>query len=145
MNLKSYSAIVLAQAGLLLASMGLYFIFLRPALLPEDLLYMGLTMQNVKEKIPGLLNWLQKVFWVLGSYIFTAGLLTVFISFTSFRTRLRGAFSIITLTGITSMGLANLYATVGNCVNTLPVSQMNELKMRHQQIAKNNIMQNFFQ
>ena len=41
----------------------------------------------------------------MGGYIFTTGLLIVFISFTSFRTRLRGAFSIVTLAGISSIGL----------------------------------------
>ena len=56
MNLKPYSASALALAGLLLAGMGLYFIFLRPPLLPEDLSYMGTTLQNIKENIPGLLN-----------------------------------------------------------------------------------------
>ena len=104
LNLKPYSAIVLALAGLILAGMGLYFIFLRPSLLPEDLNYMSSTLQNVKENIPGLLNWLQKVFWVMGGYIFTTGLLTVFISFTSFRTRLRGVFSIVAMAGISSIG-----------------------------------------
>jgi hypothetical protein len=104
MNLKPYSSTALSLAGLLLAGMGLYFIFIRPTLLPEDLRYMGSTLQNVKENIPGLANWLHKVFWVMGGYIFTTGLLTVFISFTSFRKRLRGAFSIVVLAGVSSIG-----------------------------------------
>ena len=66
---------------------------------------MGSTLQNVKENIPGLLNWLQKVFWVMGGYIFTTGLLIIFIALTSFRKRLRGAFSIVALAGISSIGL----------------------------------------
>ena len=40
----------------------------------------------------------------MGSYIFTNGLLTVFISLTSFRNRLRGAFGIVAITGISSIG-----------------------------------------
>jgi hypothetical protein len=104
MNLKPYSSITLSVAGLLLAGMGLYFIFIRPPLLPEDLRYMRSTSENVKENIPGLLNWLQKVFWVMGGYIFTTGLLTIFISFTSFRKRLRGALRIVVLAGISSIG-----------------------------------------
>jgi hypothetical protein len=105
MNIKSYSAIVLAFAGSILAVMGLYFIFLRPPLLPEDINFMGSTLQNVKENIPGIFNWLEKVFLVMGGYIFSTGLLIVFISFTSFRTRLNGAFGIVTLAGISSIGL----------------------------------------
>ena len=84
--------------------MGLYFIFIRPPLLPEDLRYMGSSLQNVNDNIPGLANWLQKVFWVMGGYIFTTGLLTVFIAFTSFRKRMGGAFSIVALAGISSIG-----------------------------------------
>ena len=84
--------------------MGLYFIFIRPTLLPEDLRYMGSALQNVNDNIPGLANWLQKVFWVMGGYIFTTGVLTVFISFTSFRKRLRGAFGIVVVAGISSIG-----------------------------------------
>ena len=104
MKLKPYSAITLSVAGLLLAAMGLYFIFIRPPLLPEDLRYMASSLQNVNDNIPGLANWLQKVFWVMGGYIFTTGVLTVFISFTSFRKRLRGAFGIVVVAGISSIG-----------------------------------------
>ena len=107
-NLKPYSATALSLAGLLLAGMGLYFIFIRPALLPEDLRYMGSALKNVKDNIPGLTNWLQKVFWVMGGYIFTTGLPTIFIALTSFRKRLRGAFSIVVLAGINSIGTMTL-------------------------------------
>ena len=85
-------------------AMGVYFIFLRPPLLPEDSRYMQSTLANIENNLPGLSGWLQKVFWVMGGYIFTTGLLTIFISLTSFRKRLPGAFSIIALAGITSIG-----------------------------------------
>ena len=104
MHLKPYSASVLALAGWLLSGMGLYFIFLRPALLPEDLAYMGSTWQNAQEHLPGLLIWLPKVFRVLGSYIFTTGLLTIFIARTSFLSRTRGAFGMVAIAGISSIG-----------------------------------------
>ena len=104
MNFKPYSSIVLSLAGIILAGMGLYFIFIRPPLLPEDLRYMASSLQNVNDNIPGLANWLQKVFWVMGGYIFTTGVFTVFISTTSFRKRLPGAFGIVALTGISSIG-----------------------------------------
>ena len=96
---------VLALAGLLLVGTGLYFVFMRPELLPEDLRYMGTTMENVKLNTPGLLNWLQKVFLVMGGFIFTTGLLILFISVTSFKTRLPGTFTIAALSGISSIGL----------------------------------------
>ncbi len=99
MNLKPYSAIALATGGVILAGMGLYFIFIRPSLLPEDLSYMGTTLQNIKDNIPGLTNWLQKVFWVLGAYIFTTGLLIIFISLKSFRKRVSGHLALLPLPG----------------------------------------------
>ena len=105
MKLKPYSSTTLALGGLLLASMGVYFIFLRPALLPEDLRYMDTTLKNIKENVPGISRWLQKVFWVMGGYIFTTGLLTVFVSLTSFRIRTRGAFATVAFAGIASIGL----------------------------------------
>ena len=103
-KLKPYSSSILALGGFLLVAMGIYFIFLRPALLPEDLRYMNTTLPVIDDSAPGLSAWLQKVFWVMGCYIFITGLLIVFISFTSFRIRQRGAFSIVALTGISSIG-----------------------------------------
>ena len=103
-KLKPYSASILALAGTLLVAMGIYFIFLRPPLLPEDLRYMKTSLSAITNTVPGLPGWLQKVFRIMGSYIFTTGLFTVFISFTSFRNRLPGIFVIIALTGMSSIG-----------------------------------------
>ena len=83
---------------------GLYFIFLRPPLLPEDARYLDTTLAEVQAAAPGLLRWLQKVFWVMGGYIFTAGLLTIYVAFSSFQARTRGAFSVIALAGLSSIG-----------------------------------------
>lgn len=58
LQIKPYSANVLALAGAVLSGLGLYFIFIRPGLLPEDLRYMGTTMGNVDFNLPKLLNWL---------------------------------------------------------------------------------------
>ena len=104
LTLKPYSASMLSLGGLLLVAMGIYFALLRPPLLPEDLRYIGFTLQNPKGNIPGLFNWLQKVFWVMGGYIFTTGMLFIFIAVTSFRKRLSGAFSVVALAGISSIG-----------------------------------------
>ena len=103
-KLKPYSASILAFGGFLLLAMGIYFIFIRPPLLPEDLRYMKITLPMEQDKMQGLQMWLRKVFWVMGCYIFTTGLLTIFIAFTSFRTRTRGAYGIVVLSGISSIG-----------------------------------------
>ena len=59
---KTYSARVLALAGLLLAGMGLHFIFIQPPLLPGNLRYMIPPLQNGNDNRPGLANGLQKIF-----------------------------------------------------------------------------------
>lgn len=105
MKLKPYSASLLTLGGILLMIMGIYFVFLRPPLLPEDLHYMNVTLPTVQDYIPELSNWLQEVFWVMGGYIFTTGLLTIFIACTSFRVRTQGVFSIVVISGISSIGL----------------------------------------
>jgi hypothetical protein len=103
-KLKPYSASFLTLGGFLLAGMGIYFVFLRPPLLPEDSKYIGLSLSAVQNNIPGLTVWLQKVFWVMGSYILTTGLLTMYVAQTSFRTRTQGAFIIVSIAEITSIG-----------------------------------------
>ena len=103
-KLKPYSASLLTIGGLLIAAMGIYFVFLRPSLLPEDLRYMNTSLPVVKNNIPELSLWLQKVFWVMGGYIFTTGLLIIYIAQTAFRSRTQGAFIIVLIAGITSIG-----------------------------------------
>ena len=103
-KLKPYSASFLSLGGVLLIAMGIYFIFLRPPLLAEDLQYMNTNLSIVQNNISNLPGWLQKVFFVMGSYIFTTGLLIIYIAQTSFRTRTHAAFIIVVLAGITSIG-----------------------------------------
>ncbi|MEO7482450.1 MAG: hypothetical protein ABIT81_01735 [Ferruginibacter sp.] len=103
-KLKPYSASFLTLGGFLVAGMGIYFVFFRPPLLPEDSKYIGLSLSAIQNNIPGLSVWLQKVFWVMGCYIFTAGLLTIYVAQTSFRTRTQGAFAIVSIAGLSSIG-----------------------------------------
>ena len=86
-KLKPYSASFLTFGGFLLAGMGIYFVFLRPPLLPEDSKYIGLSLSTIQNNIPGLSVWLQKVFWVMGGYIFTTGLLIIYVTQTTFRSQ----------------------------------------------------------
>ncbi|PZR18958.1 MAG: hypothetical protein DI539_15740 [Flavobacterium psychrophilum] len=104
LKLKPYSSTLLALEGILLMAMGLYFAFLRPSLLPEDIRYLKISLSDIEHSVPSLTVWLQRVFWVMGSYIFTTGLLIIFISQTSFRTRTQGTFYIVALAGISSIG-----------------------------------------
>lgn len=85
--------------------LGLYFVFMRPPLLAEDPRFMGTTLAVLKATQPGLEVWLQRVFWVMGGYMFATGLLTLYVAFTSFRARIRGAAVVVAITGLTSIGL----------------------------------------
>lgn len=104
MRLYPFYPKVLALGGVILVGIGLYFIFLRPPLLPEDARYMDTTLEKIQAAAPGLTRWLQKVIWVMGGYIFTVGLMTIYIAFSSFQTRTRFAFPIIAIAGLSSIG-----------------------------------------
>ena len=108
MKLYPYHPKVLALGGVILMAIGLYFIFLRPPLLAEDARYMDTTLAEIQAAAPGLVRWLQKVFWVMGGYIFTVGLLTVYIALSSFASRSRGVFPVIAFAGLSSIGWMTL-------------------------------------
>ena len=58
--------------------MGLYFIFMRPALLPEDVRYMATDLQGLQAFAPLLVDWLGKVFLVMGGFMVGAGVLIAY-------------------------------------------------------------------
>lgn len=101
----AYAWKTLALFGVVLVGIGLYFIVLRPPLLPEDPRYVGMTLAQIRAAVPGLENWLQKVFWVMGGYIMATGVLLIHLAATAFRRRDRGAFAIALIAGGTSIGL----------------------------------------
>ncbi|MEP7124423.1 MAG: hypothetical protein ABJE95_26075 [Byssovorax sp.] len=94
----------LAFGGMSLMGFGLYFILLRPPLLPEDTRFMGTSLVTIQASVPGLATWLTHVFWVLGGFMFTTGLLTGHLALSSFRQRARGSATVAALAGLTSIG-----------------------------------------
>jgi hypothetical protein len=100
----SPSSAFLAFCGFILMGLGLYFIFIRPPLLPEDPRYMGTTLAEIQATMPGLLIWLRRVFWVLGGFMFATGVLTTYVAVTAFQQLARGARSVVALAGLTSIG-----------------------------------------
>ena len=99
------SWIVLAAAGAAVTGVGLYFIFLLPPLLPEDLRYMALSAAQLDIARSRLAEWLSHVFIVLGGYAVATGVLTITLAVTSFRTHSRGAAIGATIAGAASIGL----------------------------------------
>lgn len=70
---KYYASTILSLSGLILMGMGVYFVFMRPPLLPEDARHIDASLAEIQAAVPELASWLQKVFWVMGGYIFTTG------------------------------------------------------------------------
>ena len=104
MNLQPYSSRVLGLCGFIQVGMGLYFVLLRPPLLPEDTRYIGMSLEEIQVAVPGLLDWLEKVFWVMGGYILATGLLILYVALTSFRVRAKGVSGVVVFAGSTSIG-----------------------------------------
>ena len=104
MNFQLQAARALALGGVILMGMGLYFALLRPPLLPEDLKYMGATIDQIWTALPGLEPWLARVFGVLGGYLFATGLLTVYVAATTFKTGRLGPLAVIAVSGFASIG-----------------------------------------
>ena len=79
------SSMLLAASGILLIGVGIYFLVLRPPLLPEDVRYMGLTPTELQSIGPRLTAWLTQVFRVMGGYVAATGVLALTLATTSFR------------------------------------------------------------
>ena len=104
MKTRIFASALLALGGFILIGVGLYFIFLRPPLLPEDLRYIGASLAQVQNALPDLQIWLSRVFGVLGGYMIATGLLTIYIAATSFRIGKLGAITVVCVSGLASIG-----------------------------------------
>jgi hypothetical protein len=102
--MTSLAAWLLAGCGVALILIGGFFLALRPPLLPEDARFMGVPAETLVPAIPLLSTWLRRVFWVLGGYIVTTGVLVVYIASTGVRTGSVGALAVIAVAGVTSIG-----------------------------------------
>jgi len=99
------SAKVFLVCGLWLVALGLYFILLRPALLPEDPLYIGSSLEAIRAAVPGLERWLGLVFNVMGGFMVATGVLTVLAAWYFLAKRERGTFAALAVAGVASVGL----------------------------------------
>ena len=79
------SSILLAVAGSTLVIMGLYFMLVRPPLLPEDVRFMALPAAQFDAVKPALEPWLSHVFQLMGGFVFATGVLTITLAATAFR------------------------------------------------------------
>jgi hypothetical protein len=101
----SASTLLLAAAAIMLIGTGLYFLFLRPALLPEDIRYMGLSAAQLDGVRDPLAGWLTHVFRVMGGYVLATGVLAITLALTSYREHHKSAWLGALVGGIASIGL----------------------------------------
>ncbi|CAN5477899.1 hypothetical protein BH09ACT8_BH09ACT8_66220 [soil metagenome] len=100
----SLAAWILTGCGVALILIGVFFLAMRPPLLAEDARFMGGTAETILGAMPVLGTWLRRVFWVLGGYVATTGMLVVYIASTGVRTGSVGALGVIAAAGVTSIG-----------------------------------------
>jgi hypothetical protein len=98
------SSICLAATGMALMVAGLYFLLLRPALLPEDIRYMQLSAPLLDAVRLTLELWLKHVFWVMGGFVLSTGVLIVTLAATAFRTHSVSAAAGVMVGGAASIG-----------------------------------------
>ena len=102
---RHISTWMLIACGVWLVGLGLYFIVLRPALLPEDPRFMGTTLAQIRTSVPGLESWLKKVFTVMGGTMASAGVLIVFVATVAMQPRIKGTAWAIALSGALTVAL----------------------------------------
>ncbi|MDQ6695152.1 MAG: hypothetical protein M3014_12160 [Chloroflexota bacterium] len=99
-----YAPILLAACGIMLIGLGAYFVLLRPPLLPEDTRAIEATGGQITTLAPGLSAWLKHVFWVMGGYMASTGVLTIYVGLVSVPGHARGASGVAALAGLLSIG-----------------------------------------
>jgi hypothetical protein len=98
------SAILLAAFGVVLVGIGAFFMLVRPPLLPEDIRFIGLSLEQLNTEHPRLASWLMRVFQVLGGHAAASGILTITIAATAFRRHEWIAFLGVLVAGAASIG-----------------------------------------
>ena len=96
---------IFTVCGLWLLALGTYFLFMRPALLPEDLRYIGSSLDTIRSTVPGLERWLGHVFDVMGGFMVATGAMTMLVAWPLPATPKRGSFAALSVAGITGVAL----------------------------------------
>ena len=104
------SVFVFVACGIWLIGLGLYFMFLRPPLLPEDLRYMGTSAGEIQSAMPGLQRWVHRVFTVMGGFMTGTGVLTIMAAMNASAVREKWTWIALALAGlftVEAMSLTN--------------------------------------
>ena len=104
LNLKRSTKLFIAS-GIWLVALGTYFVFLRPALLPEDPRFIGLSLEAIRAAAPGLERWLGHVFDVMGGFMVASGVMTILVACRLLERRERGTFIALLVAGAAGVWL----------------------------------------
>lgn len=96
---------LLTACGVWLVGLGVYYIALRPPLLPQDPRFMGSTLEQLRQAAPGLESWLRIVFTVMGGYMVGCGVLTAFLARSVVTRRVTGSAWALGLAGASTVVL----------------------------------------
>ncbi len=96
---------VLAACGLWMILLGVYFVLLRPALLPEDPRFMGTSIEALRAAAPGLEGWLGHVFNVMGGFMVAAGTMTLLVAWRFLARRAPGTLLALAVAGASGVAL----------------------------------------
>ena len=104
----SISMFVFIACGIWLIGLGLYFMLLRPSLLPEDLRYMGTSAGEIQSALPGLERWTHRVFTVMGDFMTGVGLLTILVAMNASAVRGKWTWIVLAVAGLFTVGIMSL-------------------------------------
>jgi hypothetical protein len=99
---------IFVTCGIWLIGLGLYFMFLRPPLLPEDLRYIGTSLGEIQSAKLGLERWLHRVFTVMGGFMTGAGVLTILAAMNASAAREKWTWIVLALAGLFTVGTMSL-------------------------------------
>lgn len=85
--MRKWGIVLNILSSFILMGVGFYFAFFRPAFLPEDIAFIGAS-QGLEGLFPRLAIWLDRVFLVLGGFIFSTGALVAGVSFSARRKKI---------------------------------------------------------
>ncbi|WP_394760761.1 hypothetical protein [Phenylobacterium sp.] len=105
-DLRRTAAGLIGLCGLYQVAVGLYFMALRPALLPEDLRFLAASVAGMEASLPRLEIWLHLVFIVLGGQMAAVGVLLIGSSLRIFHIKARRWRELVLLgaAGVLSVG-----------------------------------------
>lgn len=103
-NRMTISTMILAACGIWLVGLGIYFVVLRPGLLPEDPRFIGTGLTEIRTAIPGLERWLRHVFTVMGGFMIASGVLTIWLTLVAEGTRHQATTVILATAGLLTVG-----------------------------------------